>query len=92
LAVLTELPKGAVLTVCGAGFNHRTATVRWRDDSFYVFEQDLPSHSWKSYRKGIGKALIKLAAMSANHFAAASKISKMFIWLSPSRRILYGFG
>lgn len=45
LAVLTELPKGAVLTVCGAGFNHRTATVRWRDDAFYVFKQDLPSQS-----------------------------------------------
>jgi hypothetical protein len=43
LAVLTELPKGAVLTVCGAGFNHRTATVRWRGDPYYVFEQDLPS-------------------------------------------------
>ena len=43
LAVLAELPKGAVLTMCGAGFNHRTATVRWRGDSYYVFEQDLPS-------------------------------------------------
>jgi hypothetical protein len=40
-AVLTELPKGAELTVCGAGFNHRTVTVRWQDDNYYVFEQDL---------------------------------------------------
>lgn len=40
-AVLTELPKGAELTVCGSGFNHRTVTVRWQDDSYYVFEQDL---------------------------------------------------
>lgn len=43
LAVLAELPKGAVLTMCGAGFNHRTATVKWGGDSYYVFEQDLPS-------------------------------------------------
>lgn len=41
-AVLSELPKGAVLTVCGTGFNHRTATVRWRENVYYVFEQDLP--------------------------------------------------
>lgn len=38
------------------------------------------------------QALIKIAAMPANHFAAAFKISKMFIWLSPSKRTLYGFG
>lgn len=43
LAILAELPRGAVLTICGMGFNHRTATVRWRDDTYYVFKQDLPS-------------------------------------------------
>lgn len=45
LAVLAELPKGAELTLCGVGFNHRTVTVQWRDDSYYVFEQDLPSQN-----------------------------------------------
>lgn len=40
-AVLSELPKGAALIVCGAGFNHRTIRVNWQNDSYYVFERDL---------------------------------------------------
>jgi hypothetical protein len=40
-AIPAELPKGAVLTICGSGFNHRTMTVRWNNDTYYVFERDL---------------------------------------------------
>lgn len=38
---LAEIPKGAVLIICGAGFNHRTLRVRWQNDTYYVFERDL---------------------------------------------------
>jgi hypothetical protein len=40
-AKFVELPKGAELSVCGAGFNNRTVMIRWQGDSYYVFEQDL---------------------------------------------------
>lgn len=40
-AMFAELPKGAVLFICGAGFNHRTLRVRWQNDTYYVFERDL---------------------------------------------------
>jgi hypothetical protein len=40
-AMFAELPKGAMLVICGAGFNHRTLKVRWQNDTYYVFERDL---------------------------------------------------
>ncbi len=40
-AGLSELPKGAKVDVCGEGFNERTVTVRWRDEFFFVYRQDL---------------------------------------------------
>jgi hypothetical protein len=38
--VLTELPKDALLTIYGDGFNARTLMVRWRESMYYVFSQD----------------------------------------------------
>jgi hypothetical protein len=40
-AMFAELPKGAVLLICGPGFNDRTLKVRWQDHAYYVFERDL---------------------------------------------------
>ena len=40
---IAQLPAEANLEVCGEGFNHRTLTVRWQDELYFVFEQDLES-------------------------------------------------
>jgi hypothetical protein len=41
LGLITQLPSGAVVDVCGDGFNERTAKVRYCDGYFFVFLQDL---------------------------------------------------
>ena len=41
LGMITQLPQGAQLHVCGRGFNERTVRVRWADGSYFVFLQDL---------------------------------------------------
>lgn len=39
--LISQLPKGTELTILGTGFNHRTATVRCHDRSYFVFLQDI---------------------------------------------------
>ena len=41
LGMITQLPQGAQLHVCGRGFNERTVRVRWANGSYFVFLQDL---------------------------------------------------
>lgn len=41
LGLITQLPSGAVVDICGDGFNERTAKVRYRECYFFVFLQDL---------------------------------------------------
>ena len=43
LGMITQLPSGAELTVCGEGFNERTVRVRWAEGYYFVFLQDLES-------------------------------------------------
>jgi hypothetical protein len=48
LGQIALLPKGAVLEVCGAGFNNRSAKVRSNGRFYFVFLQDigaLPDHA-----------------------------------------------
>ena len=41
LGVITQLPSGATVEICGDGFNDRTAKVRYCEGYFFVFLQDL---------------------------------------------------
>lgn len=41
LGLITQLPSGAIVDVCGDGFNERTAKVRYCEGYFFVFLQDL---------------------------------------------------
>ena len=41
LGMITQLPHGAELAVCGPGFNERTVKVRWSGGMYFVFLQDL---------------------------------------------------
>ena len=41
IGVISQLPDGACLEVCGEGFNERTIKVRWREQFYYVFLQDV---------------------------------------------------
>lgn len=41
LGVITQLPSGAIVDVCGDGFNDRTTKVRYSEGYFFVFLQDL---------------------------------------------------
>ncbi len=41
LGALLQLPPGAVLEVCGHGYNERTAKVRSENEYYFVFLQDL---------------------------------------------------
>jgi hypothetical protein len=41
LGMITQLPAGAVLHVCGPGFNERTLKVRWAEGMYFVFLQDV---------------------------------------------------
>lgn len=41
LGVITQLPSGATIDICGEGFNERTAKVRYCEGYFFVFLQDL---------------------------------------------------
>jgi hypothetical protein len=50
LGMITQLPSGAELIVCGDGFNDRTVKVRWAEGFYFVFLQDLEQ------RKSFGAA------------------------------------
>jgi len=39
--MITQLPEGAELELCGEGFNERTVRVRWAEGFYFVFLQDL---------------------------------------------------
>jgi hypothetical protein len=41
LGMITQLPQGAELELCGEGFNERTVRVRWAEGFYFVFLQDL---------------------------------------------------
>lgn len=41
LGLITQLPRGAMIDVCGDGFNERTAKIRYGQGYFFVFLQDL---------------------------------------------------
>ena len=41
LGMITQLPQGAELHVCGEGFNERTVRVRWAEGFYFVFLQDI---------------------------------------------------
>jgi hypothetical protein len=41
LGMITQLPRGAELQICGDGFNERTVRVRWAEGYYFVFLQDL---------------------------------------------------
>jgi hypothetical protein len=41
LGLLSQLPKGAELHICGDGFNSRTVKVEWRGHFYFVFMQDI---------------------------------------------------
>jgi len=44
LGVIAQLPGGAVLEVCGGGFNERTSKVRCQNGFYFVFNQDIDAH------------------------------------------------
>jgi hypothetical protein len=41
LGLIANLPSGAQVDLCGAGFNERTAKIRYGDRYYFVFLQDL---------------------------------------------------
>jgi hypothetical protein len=41
LGMIMQLPEGAQLRTCGAGFNERTVKVHWAEGTYFVFLQDL---------------------------------------------------
>ena len=41
LGLITQLPCGATVDICGDGFNERTAKIRYGQGYFFVFLQDL---------------------------------------------------
>lgn len=41
LGLITQLPRGAMVDICGDGFNERTAKIRYGQGYFFVFLQDL---------------------------------------------------
>jgi hypothetical protein len=43
LGMITQLPAGAELQVCGEGFNERTMKVQWAGGLYFVFLQDVDS-------------------------------------------------
>lgn len=45
LGLLSSLPQGAEIKICGEGFNERTAKVRCRGCLYFVFLQDLEKQS-----------------------------------------------
>jgi len=42
LGTISRLPDGALLEVCGEGFNNRTVKVRMGGKYYFVFRSDLP--------------------------------------------------
>jgi hypothetical protein len=49
MGLIAQLPKGADLEICGEGFNERTLKVRWENQLYFVFSQDIvppkPAHA-----------------------------------------------
>jgi hypothetical protein len=41
MGLLSQLPTGAELLICGEGFNERTAKVRCHEHYYFVFLQDI---------------------------------------------------
>lgn len=41
MGVLSLIPKGSQLDICGLGFNERTYTVQCNNRTFVVFQQDV---------------------------------------------------
>ncbi|MDQ2945937.1 MAG: hypothetical protein M3Y27_08345 [Acidobacteriota bacterium] len=41
LGGICSLPAGAMLDICGKGFNERTIKVHWQDSFYFVFKQDV---------------------------------------------------
>jgi hypothetical protein len=43
LGAIVQLPRGAHLDLCGEGYDDRTVKVRWEDNFYFVFLEDLQS-------------------------------------------------
>lgn len=41
LGLVSKIPEGAEIHFCGDGFNDRTLKVRWEDQFYFVFLEDL---------------------------------------------------
>jgi hypothetical protein len=41
LGIITQIPAGTNLDLCGDGYNDRTVKVRWRDQFYFVFLSDI---------------------------------------------------
>ncbi|MGA8028311.1 MAG: hypothetical protein WB992_14300 [Bryobacteraceae bacterium] len=41
MGVMSQLPEGADLEICGEGFNDRTIKVRWQEQFYFIFLQDV---------------------------------------------------
>jgi hypothetical protein len=41
LGTISQLPEGAEIQICGPGFDARTIKVRWCNQYFFMFSQDL---------------------------------------------------
>jgi hypothetical protein len=41
MGLISQLPQGAELQICGEGFNERTIKVRWGERLYFVFVQDI---------------------------------------------------
>lgn len=41
MGLIAQLPQGAQLEICGEGFNERTVKVRWKNQFYFVFLQDV---------------------------------------------------
>lgn len=41
LGMIVQLPEGAEVRVCGAGFNERTVKVAWEGGFYYIFLEDI---------------------------------------------------
>lgn len=41
LGTILQLPEGAEVRVCGAGFNERTVKVSWEGGFYYIFLEDV---------------------------------------------------
>lgn len=55
LGTMSRLPEGAELTVCGEGFDERTAKVCWEGGYYYIFLEDV-ENDIRSDLKAMGAA------------------------------------